>query len=263
MRIPVVDGRGLASTDVKGAEPVCLVNEAFAARFWPGQKALGKRIARGDSDEWRTVVGVVHDAKAFNPDAEPAITVYHSIYQVAPNSRYVVVRSVGDPSELRGPVEHEIHALDPDLPVYDVATMDERFSTVLARRRFAMALLGTLAAVAVALAAVGIYGVLGYSVAQRTHEIGIRMALGARRWDVSRLVVRQALAMVALGIAAGLGAALVLTRAMASLLFGVSQTDAPTFAAVAGVLAVVALVASYVPARRATKVDPMVALRHD
>jgi putative ABC transport system permease protein len=183
--------------------------------------------------------------------------------QICPNSRYLVVRTTGDPNAMIPAVVGEVQALDPDLPVYDVATMDRRFSDSLARRRFSTLLLGALAAVASLLAAIGIYGVLAYAVNQRTHEIGVRMALGAGRRDIVRLVVGQAVVMVALGIAAGLVGALALTRVMESLLFGVSATDAATFVAVPLVLAAIALVASYIPARRATRVDPLVALRHE
>lgn len=263
MRIALIEGRDFDDRDVKGAEEVCIVNRQFAERFWPNESPIGKRVQRGSAEVWRTVVGVVADEKEYNPDAEPPITLYHPINQISPGSRYLVARTASNPSAMAASIAREIHALDPDLPVFDVATMEQRLLDSLARRRFSMLLLGALGAIALVLAAVGIYGVMAFSVDQRTHEIGIRMALGARRFDILGMVLRQALVLVALGVAAGLAGAYVVTRVMSSLLFEVSATDGLTFGLVPLVLAGIALVASSIPARRATRVDPMVALRHE
>jgi ABC-type antimicrobial peptide transport system permease subunit len=176
---------------------------------------------------------------------------------------YVVARTAGDPGALAQALTREARAIEPNVPVYDVKTMTERLSDSLARRRFAMTALGLFALVAMLLAAVGIYGVMSYSVAQRTREIGVRVALGASRWDVLGLVLRRGMLLAALGIGAGLAGALPLARVLGSLLFGVSASDPVTYAAISLLLALAALLACYIPARRATKVDPMVALRYE
>jgi len=196
-------------------------------------------------------------------DGEPPITAFYPNRQLGVGTRYLVVKTKSDPRSLVTAVTREVQALDADLPVYDVATMDERLADSFARRRFSMFLLGVFAGCASLLAAIGIYGVVSFWVSQRTRELGIRAALGARQSDIMRLVIRQAVVLVVMGIAVGLIAALGLTRVMASLLFGVSATDAVTYALLAVVLGIVALVASYVPARRAAGVPPIVALRHD
>jgi putative ABC transport system permease protein len=176
---------------------------------------------------------------------------------------YTVIRTASDPTEMMSAATSEIKAMDPELPVYGVSTMDKRISDSLARRRFSMLLLGVFAALALVLASVGIYGVMSYAVSQRAHEIGIRMALGANRGDVLRLIVGQGAVLAAIGVGLGLAASLALTRLMSSLLYGVSATDPLTFAVISLILTGVALGASFVPARRATKVDPMVALRYE
>lgn len=176
---------------------------------------------------------------------------------------FLVIRTIPDPSQMATAITREIQALDPDMPVFDVNTMDQRLHDSLARRRFAMFLLGVFAATASILAAIGIYGVMAYSVNERTHEIGIRLALGAQPGNVLQLVIRQALMLTSIGIAIGLAGAIAVTRIMASLLFGVTATDAFTFGITSLLLGIIALLASYIPARRASRVDPMVALRYE
>ena len=196
-------------------------------------------------------------------DGEPPITAFYPADQLGIPSRFLVVRTASDPTELAAAVSREVRALDADLPVYDVNTMEQRLHDSLARRRFSMFLLGVFASCASLLAAIGIYGVITFWVTQRTRELGIRSALGARQMDILRLVIGQAVIVVGAGIAIGLVAAFGLTRVMASLLFGVSATDPLTFALLGVALGVVALVASFIPARRAATVAPIIALRHD
>jgi predicted permease len=263
MGIPLLEGRFFDDRDVRDAPDAAIVDDKLAERFWPGQDAIGKRMRRGDSGPWRTVVGVVADTKQYEVDGEPPITAFYPNRQLGVGTRYLVIKTKSDPRSLVGPVTREVQALDADLPVYDVNTMEERLADSFARRRFSMFLLGVFAACASLLAAIGIYGVVSFWVSQRTRELGIRAALGARQHDIMQLVIGQAVVLVGIGIGAGLVAAFGLTRVMQRLLFGVSATDAVTFALLAVVLGVVALVASYVPARRAAGVPPIVALRHD
>lgn len=263
MEMPLVKGRQFDEHDIKGAPDVTIINEALAARFWPNEDPIGKRIQRGGKAPWRTVVGVVRDEKKVNLENEPLIALYHPIDQFNIRSRYLVARTSADTDQLMAAITKQVHALDPQLPVYDANTMERRLYDSLARRRFAMLLLGVFSAVALVLAAIGIYGVMSYWVNQRTHEIGIRVALGAQQHNIVQLVIRQALVLVVIGIAIGLAAAFALTRVMASLLFGISATDGLTFVVISMLLAAVALIASYLPARRATKVDPIIALRYE
>jgi predicted permease len=261
--VPLVQGRNFDERDKKGAPEVAIVDEHFAARFWPGEDPLGKRVKRGNSGPWRTVIGVVRYEKEFSAEDEPLIRVYYPVHQIPVGTRYLIARATSDPVKMTATITEAIHALDPELPVFEVSTMDQRLYEALARRRFSMLLLGVFAALALLLAATGIYGVMSYWVNQRTHEIGIRMALGAEQRNILRLVIRQALVLVSVGIAIGLMGAYGLTRLMASLLFGVSATDRLTFIVISGLLGGIALLASYVPARRASKVDPIIALRYE
>jgi predicted permease len=263
--MPLVKGRHFDDRDVRkemgGVQDVTLVNEAFAQRFWPNEDPLGKRIQRGGKGPWRTVVGVVRDVKEVALENEPALTLYYPIDQFNIRTRYLVARSSNDPEALTAAITSAVHGLDAQLPVYEVDTLQQRLQRALAQRRFAMVLLGVFAALALTLALIGIYGVLTYWVTQRTHEIGIRQALGAEQRQIVGLVLRQALVLVLIGIGLGLGGAFALTRVLTSLLFGVSTTDGLTFVGLSLVLAAVALLASYLPARRAARVDPLVALR--
>lgn len=263
MGVAQVDGRLFTEYDRKGEMDVAIVNEAFAERFWPNESPLGKRVQRGKSGIWRTVVGVIRDAKEFSLEKEPPISVYYSFEQIIPRSTFLIVRTTSDAAPVLPAVTREIQSLDPDMSVFDASTMEDRLHDALARRRFSMSLLAVFALIASMLAAVGIYGVMAYSVNQRTHEIGLRMALGAQPANIVQLVIRQALILVSAGIALGLTGAFALTRVMSNLLFGVSATDPFTFVLISALLGLIALAASYIPARRAAKVDPMVALRYE
>jgi predicted permease len=263
LRVPLVKGRYFDERDVKGAAETVIVNENLAQRFWPNQDPLGRRLERGDQEPWRTVVGVVKDSKEFSVDNEPPISIYHPHEQIPIPTMFMVVRSSSDPYQLVPAINKEIQSLDPEIPAFEIKTMTERVSESLARRRFSTFLLGVFAVVALLLAVIGIYGVIAYSVTQRTQEIGIRMALGAEPSAILRMILQQSLVLVIAGIAIGLIAAFGLTRLMTSLLFGVGQTDLLTFAVPPVVLLFVALLASLLPARRAGTVDPVTALRSE
>ena len=263
MGIPLLKGRYFDDRDIRGAPDVAIVDDKLAERFWPGQDPLGKRMRRGDSGPWRTVVGVVADTKEYEVDGEPPITAFYPNRQLGVGTRYLVIKTRADVAGISSAVTREVQALDADLPVFDVNTMDERLADSLARRRFSMFLLVVFAVCASLLAAIGIYGVVSFWVSQRTRELGIRAALGARQADIMQLVIRQVVVLVVVGITVGLAASFGLTRVMSSLLFGVSATDGVTYGLLAALLGIVALVATYVPARRAAGVPPIVALRHD
>jgi predicted permease len=267
MGVPLVRGRFFDAHDTIDAPWVAIIDDAMARKYWPGEDPIGKRIAFEGTPQqphWREVVGIVGHVKNQGLEGESRAQYYIPYAQNSgsPNL-FVVVRTEGDPVSLAPSVRGAIAGVDRDLPVYRVATMERMVADSLAQRRFSMFLLGVFAFIALVLAVVGLYGVMSYGVAQRTHEIGLRMALGAQAGDILKMVVGQGLVLVAVGLAAGLLGALALTRAMSSLLYGVSSTDPLTYAGIALLLATVALIASYIPARRATKVDPMVALRYE
>jgi predicted permease len=269
MGIPILRGRSFAEADNEQSQPVAIVNETMARQYWPGADALGKRFKVGDPDEplpWITIVGVAGDIHQMGPEVPVKAEMYfpyrqETVHFYAP--RDLVVRTSGDPLSIAGAVRREIRAVDADQPVANVRSLDEVLSKEIAPRRIAMTLLMTFAGLALVLASIGIYGVLSYFVTQSTPEIGVRLALGASQADVLKLVVGRGMRLALAGLAVGLAAALLLTRLMASLLFGVSATDATSFVAVSVLLIVVALLACYIPARRATKVDPLVALRYE
>jgi predicted permease len=265
MGIPLKKGRAFTDEDRADTTPVVVINEMMARRFWPGEEAIGKRIRWGgwNPQGWLTIAGVAADVKFSKLEAESPPAVYMPIFQIPRIRRdaIFIARTTADPASLAAALRREIAAVDSDLPVYDIRTMNQVIAESVERRKFTMGLLTIFAITAMSLAALGLYGVLSYAVTQRTREIGIRMALGGRRLDVLRLVVGQGMKMTMIGAIAGLIASLALTRLMKGLLFGVSASDPLTFAAVALLLAIVALVACWFPARRATKVDPMVALR--
>lgn len=246
-------------------KPVVVISETTAERLWPGEDPLGKRIKPGALDSpgsWMEVVGVVNDVRQFDLTTEPRLQMYLPYVQFewfVP--RQLVIKTDVEPSSLAAAVRSAIWGVDKEQPVSDVRTMEMVLSESIARQRFSTMLLGVFAAVALALAAIGIYGVMSYAVAHRTREIGIRMALGAPAGSVLRLVVGQGLKLVLAGVLLGLLGSFLLTRLMSSLLFGVSPTDPLTLATISLVLVVVALLASYIPARRAAKVDPLIALR--
>ncbi|HJQ32684.1 MAG TPA: ABC transporter permease [Pyrinomonadaceae bacterium] len=261
--IPVKRGRAFTAADRQDAPPVVVINESMARSFFAGEDPVGKRIRTGDKAPWAEVVGVVGDVRHRGLDVDTRPEMFFPHLQTPSRQMTLVVRTSGDPVALAGPLRERVRELDRDQPVGNVKTMEAWVAESVASRRFSVLLLGVFAAVAAGLAALGLYGVVSYSVAQRTHEIGLRVALGARPRDVLRLVIRQGMALTLLGTAAGLLAALALTRLMSSLLFGVGATDPATFVTVPALLLVVALLACYLPARRATKVDPMVALRYE
>ncbi len=250
-----------------GAAQVVVINETMAERYFPGGDAVGRRIRIGDvrRDEapWWTVVGVIDDVRHATLDEDPRAEMYVPAAARPVRAMFVTLAGGGDPLDLAPVLREVVRSIDPDLPVTQVAALDTLIGTSLAARRFVAYLLAGFAGVALVLAAVGVYGVVSYAVGRRTREIGIRMALGAGRGDLLRDVMGQGLALAAVGIGAGLLAAALLTRVLASLLFGVAPTDPITFAAVASLLAAAALGACYVPARRATRVDPMEALRSE
>jgi putative ABC transport system permease protein len=269
MGIRLVRGRYFDAHDAADSPGVAIVDEAMARKYWGDEDPVGKRITfermpDGQTPRWREVVGVVGHVRNEGLEGESRVQ-YYVPYAQRPNSSdlFLAVRTDGDPASLAAAVRGAIGSVDRDLPVYRVTTMERLVADSLAQRRFSMLLLGVFAALALALAVLGLYGVMSYTVAQRTHEIGIRMALGAQGRDVLRMVLGQGMVLVAVGVVLGLGGALALTRVMSSLLFGVSATDPTTYSVIAALLALVALAASYVPARRATKVDPMVALRYE
>jgi predicted permease len=268
MEIPLTRGRLFTEQDTRTTPRVVVVDEYMAQQLWPNGDAVGKRIRTGGIDAnpnapWITVVGIVGRIKQDALDSESRMAMYLAHTQYGTRAMNVVLRSGVEPTGLAAAARKEIRELDPDLPVYNVRTMTERVDASLARRRFSMLLLSIFAALASGLAAVGIYGVVAYFVSQGTREIGIRMALGASPAGIRALVVRQALVIVSSGVAIGLAGALIVARLMESLLFGIGATDPLTFASVPALLALVALVASYVPARRASRIDPMLALRHE
>lgn len=267
MRIPLLKGRTFDNHDVFGATPVAVVDEPFVKQFFPNEEPLGKALSKGfggAGNEGYTIVGVVGGTRNNKMSDPPAPTIYYCGSQAAFRGISVVMRtSAGDPMRLISAARQTVAAMDHDLPVYRPASMEERLRDSLARTRFSTTLLTVFAGLALVLASIGIYGVVSFIVGQRSHEIGIRMALGARQSDAVGLVLRQAAWPVLAGIAAGFVASLGATRALSSLLYGVSATDPLTFAIISLFLVAVAFAASYVPARRATKVDPLIALRYE
>jgi putative ABC transport system permease protein len=266
MGVRVLAGRAFEEFDKADAPRVCIVDETFASAQWPGESPLGKRVKFGGHDDneepWMEVVGVVAHVKNYGVDEDSRVELYLPFLQDPVGSFTLVVRSQGDPSGLAPTLRGAVRAVDPEVPLYAVRTLEDIVSENTAQRRLAVVLLGVFAAIALTLAAVGIYGVMSYAVAQRTQEIGIRMALGAHSRDVLSMVLRHGLGLALAGVALGLLAAFVLARLIASLLFQVSAADPPTFSLVPLLLIGVAALACYLPARRATRVEPLVALRY-
>ena len=264
MGIQLVAGRTFIDNDDEGAPPVVVVSQSFARKFWPDENPIGKRMRWGGwGVEWLTIVGVVGDVRVASLEKEPAPASYMPIFQVSRTRRNVVfiARTSGDTTALVHAMRERIQAIDQELPVYDVRTMNNVIAESVEQRRFAMLLISIFAVIALLLASVGLYAVMSNLVAQRTREIGIRIAMGARRIDVLTLVVRQGAMLALTGVVLGLLCSFALTRVLSSMLFGVSATEPLVFIAVPLVLMAVALGACLVPARRATRVDPMVALR--
>jgi predicted permease len=267
MQIPLLQGRLFNEQDTPANPQVVIVDEFMAQQLWPGQSPLGKRLSFGglaQTPVWATVVGVVGRVKQYTLDSDSRIALYLPQSQHTGRAMNVVVRTDRlHPEALTSAVARELHQLDRDLPLYGVRSMAQRVAESLARRRFSTWMLVLFSSLSLALAAIGVYGVMSYLVSQGTREIGIRMALGATRRGIMGLVVRQGMTLAITGVAIGLVGALLLTRLLSSLLFGVSVTDPLTFAAISLLLVLVALLASYVPARRTARIDPMIALRSE
>ena len=268
LNTPIVAGREFTSHDTDKTEKVVIVNETFVRQLMPflqnTSEAIGRRVSFGQGrGTFHQIVGVARDGKYFNIAEDPRAFIWTCLRQDYSNSAMVVVRTDHDPESMIAAVRNEIRGLDPNLPLYDVKTLDEHLRFALFPSRVAALVLGVFGLVALLLAAMGIYGITSYAVAQRTHEIGIRLALGAQLRDVLRLVLTHGLRLAVLGVALGLIGAYVATRAITSLLYGVSATDPLTYGVVSAALVIVAVLACYIPARRATKVDPLVALRYE
>ena len=272
MQIPLVHGRFLSDADTSDAPRVAVVDRDFANRFWPNEDPIGKRIAVQPIipksnpllPQWCTVVGVVGHVKHYGPNVEGREQAYFPLTQLSfARTMYLAVRTSLEPASVTSAIRQQVFAVDKNMPIYEVSTMDQLLSNSVDQPRLNLTLLVAFAAIALVLAAVGIYGVMAYSVTQRTHEIGIRMAMGAQSEDVLRQVLTEGARLAAMGLALGLVGSLAATRLIATMLFGVKPTDPLTFTAVAVILASVSLAACYIPARRATRVDPLVALRYE
>jgi putative ABC transport system permease protein len=265
MGVPIVRGEGFTERHNADAPAVMVINETFARRYFPGEDPVGKRLNIGDPEKspWRTIVGIVKDVRHEGLATEAYPQMYSPLAQTPRRAMTLVARTTGAPLSLVPNVRQELTSLDKDQPLYNVRTMEQVLAQSIARQRFQMLLIAIFASVGLILASVGIYGVISYSVTQRTHEIGIRMALGAQARDVLKMVLGQGMILTLVGVGVGLGFALLLTRVMASLLYNVSATDPLTFVGVSALLSLVALLACLIPARRAMRVDPMEALRYE
>jgi predicted permease len=263
LQIPMVKGRDFTMQDMKNSQRVVIVSEAFVNHYWPNQEALGKQLNSDLTHEWFTVVGVARDGKVNQLNEKPMPFLYLPLYQVYRPTMMVIVRTTGDPLAFGKTVDKTIHELNADLVVFDVTTLELREQIASFGQRVAGTFVGAFGLLALALAAVGIYGVTAYTTRQRTHEIGVRMALGAGKEDILRLVIGHGLRLTLVGVSLGLAASFALTRFLRSMLLGVTSTDVLTFSSVAILLCAVALFACFIPARRAMGVDPMVALRYE
>jgi len=266
--VTLIKGRLIDKSDRAGKSPVVVISEELARQAWPGEDPLGKRVKRVRADQdfpWMTVIGVVRDVKEDLFNYRVNRPVWYVPYAQIENNFPVnlVVRTSSDPASVTAAVREAVHAIDPDQPISNVMTMNENLSGVLVTERFSAILMSVLAASGLLLAALGLYGVMAYSVSQRTAEIGLRVALGAQRADVLQLILGQGVRLTLLGVAIGLIFAWALTRLLVSLLFGVSATDPATFVSISLLLLSIALLACFLPARRALAVDPMVALRYE
>lgn len=267
MGIPLLKGRDLSERDAGETEPVVIINEALARRFFPDEDPLGKQMKMGEGPDspnpWMTIVGVIGDVKHRAMDEEARPELYRPFIQTPEWEMAVTIRTAQKSESLIAAIRREVMAIDSDQPLANVSTMEQLMDKSVARRRFNMSLLAMFGTLAMLLAAIGLYGVMSYTVAQNTREIGIRMALGAQSTDVLRLIVGQGMALTLIGVAIGIAGAFGLTRLMKNLLYDVTATDPMTFAAVSTLLTIIALFACWLPARKATKTDPIVALRHE
>jgi putative ABC transport system permease protein len=263
LQIPLLKGRQFTAQDSKDAPGAIIVNDILASTLWPNEDPIGKRLTVGFEKTPRQIIGVVGNIKQTTLDATARAAMYMPHLQSPNSGMTVLVRTTGEPLAMTAAVREQVRALDKDVPIYHIQTMAQVLGSSVAQPRFSMLVVGLFAALALVLAVVGIYGVMAYSVSRRAHEIGVRMALGARTSQVLKLVLKEGMTLTLLGIAIGIFGAFALTRMMATLLFGVGPKDPITFIGVAALLAVVAFVACYIPARRATRVDPLVALRYE
>jgi predicted permease len=264
MAIPLVEGREFQPGDENKETRRVIVNETFAKRFWPGQSAIGKRISTAKPDgPWWEIIGVAKNGKYWSLGEDPQPFIYFPMERDYDSNAALVVSSTADPRPLINAIRAQVQQMDPNLPVFDIKTMNEHMRLSLLPLQAGAWVAGTFAFLALALAGLGLYGVMAYSVSQRTREIGLRMALGASSPNVLGLIVKEGARLALIGLGIGLAGALLLTRLMSSVLYGVSATDVETFVAVPLLLAAVVLLACYVPARRAVKVDPMIALRYE
>jgi putative ABC transport system permease protein len=264
LEIPILSGRNFTDSDDDKALPVAIVDQTLARQYWPNGNPIGKRVKSGpiqSTNPWLNIIGVVGDVKTDSLELQEAPHIYLSDFQAPAYNSVIYLRTAGDPGTLGDAIRPEVQAVDPNVPVYAVRTMEDVIARSMAERRFALQILGFFAGVALLLAAIGIYGVMAYTFSQRRHEIGIRMALGAQPRDILRMALSEGMTLVAVGLGSGLVGALILTRFLHSMLYAVSPNDPLTFVALAALLAAVALLACFVPARRATQVDPLVALR--
>jgi putative ABC transport system permease protein len=266
MGIPILKGRPFQNSDTETSLRVAIVDEKIVRKYWPAEDPIGKRIRIGRASRdnpWLTIVGVVPSVKNRSLEEDARFYLYQPFAQSFDRETSLVMRSANHPEELIAAVRREVAALDPELPLYEVTTVEQTVARSVSTKRLTNMLFAGFAATALLLALIGVYGVTSLNVGSRVNEFGIRMALGAQATDVLRLVISQSMKLALTGILIGLVGAMALTRLLKSLLFGVSATDPVTFAVIAVLLAVVTMLAAYLPARRATKVDPLVALRYE
>jgi putative ABC transport system permease protein len=265
MEVPLITGRNFTGSDTYKTQPVAVIDQTLARQYWPGKDPLGQQVnfGFGRGTQGVAIVGVVGDIKSDGFESPSVPHIYVALGQFAPVNAVVFLRSRGDVEHFGEAVRQEVESIDPNVPVHSISSMDEIIARSVADRRFSLELLGVFAAVALLLAAVGIYGVMAYSFSQRTHEVGIRMALGAQRFDILRMALGEGMRIVVIGLASGLAGAAIMTRFFRSMLFNVMPADPITFISVSAILASVAFFACYIPAKRATRVDPLVALREE